>query len=147
MATLFMFREVDFAAPEVKTGQLYREVLAGSWGRDEVRSARTTPGANATHPGGGVVATHFRTRIRFRNDLTPAQETELTAIVAAHVPAPDPVGYTVAELQTRTPRAGRDAWARDGRRQGEGAGAGTGCPVYFDGAKWCRFSDDTEIQA
>lgn len=35
----------------------------------------------------------------------------------------------------------------DGRKGGEGAGLGTGCPAYFNPAtdEWLRFSDDTAV--
>lgn len=36
----------------------------------------------------------------------------------------------------------------DGRKSGEGVGAGTGVPAYYNGAtdSWFRFSDDTAVQ-
>ena len=39
------------------------------------------------------------------------------------------------------------AFATDGRKVGEGAGSGTGCPVYFNpsDSSWRRFSDDTVV--
>lgn len=42
--------------------------------------------------------------------------------------------YTVAALPTGT--AGNAAYASDGRKAGEGAAAGTGLPVFFDGTNW-----------
>lgn len=39
------------------------------------------------------------------------------------------------------------AYARNGRKQGETAGSGTGVIVYGSGGKWYRVSDDTEVQA
>lgn len=42
---------------------------------------------------------------------------------------------------------GMFAYCSDGRKTGEGAGAGTGCPVYFDvdTVQWLRFSDDSIV--
>lgn len=62
--------------------------------------------------------------------------------------------HTVAELQARygaNVRPGEMMWARDGRRTGQGLGAGTGCPVYADTiagvTTWRRLSDDTVVAA
>lgn len=44
--------------------------------------------------------------------------------------------YTVAGLPTGQP-TGACAWATNGRKVGQGAGAGTGVLVSFDGATWC----------
>lgn len=53
--------------------------------------------------------------------------------------------FTVANL----PAAGdgRLAFATNGRKTGEGAGAGTGIPVYRDGGNWYRFADDSVAAA
>jgi hypothetical protein len=43
-------------------------------------------------------------------------------------------------------QAGRGRFVSDGRKMGEGPGAGTGVPVYDDGgASWRRYSDDTVV--
>jgi len=42
---------------------------------------------------------------------------------------------TVANLPTNA-TAGDRAFASNGRKPSEGAGAGTGVPVYFDGTAW-----------
>jgi hypothetical protein len=42
--------------------------------------------------------------------------------------------------------AGAIAYATDGRKSGEGAGAGTGCPVYYSGG-WKAFSSDAAVTA
>lgn len=43
-------------------------------------------------------------------------------------------------------QSGRMFFVSDGRKVGEGVGAGTGVPVYDDGgASWRRFSDDTAV--
>ena len=42
-------------------------------------------------------------------------------------------------------QAGRVRFVTNGRKVGEGAGAGTGVPAYDDGTNWYRFSDDTPV--
>lgn len=53
--------------------------------------------------------------------------------------------YAVASLPAGT--AGRIVFASNGRKNGEGAGAGTGVLVYADGSAWRRVSDDTTVLA
>jgi hypothetical protein len=53
---------------------------------------------------------------------------------------------TVANLGSASP-AGRQKYATNGRKVGEGAGAGTGIPVYSDGTAWRRYGDDTTAAA
>jgi hypothetical protein len=55
-------------------------------------------------------------------------------------------GYTVATLPTPG-TARRQSFATNGRKVGEGAGAGTGTPVYDDGTAWRRTGDDTTVVA
>lgn len=38
-------------------------------------------------------------------------------------------------------------YATDGRKVGEGAGAGTGVPVYFSNGQWRVFSTDLQVAA
>jgi hypothetical protein len=54
--------------------------------------------------------------------------------------------YTFATLPT-APDAfdGLVAFCTNGRKVGEGGGAGTGVPVYFDGASWRVFSTDAAV--
>lgn len=44
-------------------------------------------------------------------------------------------------------RSGMVAYCLDGRKVGEGAGAGTGTPVYFSNGSWRVFSTDTPVLA
>lgn len=39
------------------------------------------------------------------------------------------------------------AWCRNGRKSGEGVGAGTGVPCYYDAAidDWRRFEDNAQV--
>lgn len=53
--------------------------------------------------------------------------------------------FKVANLPS--PTVGRIAFASNGRKSGEGAGAGTGVQVYADGTAWRRVSDDTTVAA
>jgi hypothetical protein len=53
--------------------------------------------------------------------------------------------YTVANLPTGA--AGMVAYASNGRKTGEGAGAGTGVPVYFSNAAWRVYSTDAAVAA
>ncbi len=64
------------------------------------------------------------------------ERSEVTGAVSAR---------TVALLSTPG-HAGRLRFATDGRKVGEGPGAGTGVVVYADGgASWRRLSDDTAV--
>ncbi len=42
-------------------------------------------------------------------------------------------------------QAGRLRFVTNGRKTGEGVGAGTGTPAYDDGVAWRRTSDDTTV--
>ena len=53
--------------------------------------------------------------------------------------------YTVANLPTGY--EGRVAFATNGRRTGQGGGAGLGVPCYFSAAAWRVFYDDTTVAA
>ena len=54
--------------------------------------------------------------------------------------------FTVVNLPT-TPFNGQQAYATNGRKVGEGVGAGTGVPVYFSNGAWRVFSSDTVVTA
>lgn len=51
--------------------------------------------------------------------------------------------YLVANLPTGF--EGRLAFATDGRKTGEGAGVGTGAPVYWSGAAWRTYPADAAV--
>lgn len=58
------------------------------------------------------------------------------------------ISFTVARLpQIPKPTNGSIAYASNGRKQGEGVGAGTGVPVYYSAGFWRRYSDDTAVTA
>jgi hypothetical protein len=42
---------------------------------------------------------------------------------------------------------GQVAYATNGRKTGEGSGAGTGVPVYFSNGEWRVYSTDAQVQA
>lgn len=52
--------------------------------------------------------------------------------------------FTVAGLPG-SPVEGQLAYATNGRKVGEGAGAGTGVPVYFSNTKWRVYSTDAQV--
>lgn len=52
--------------------------------------------------------------------------------------------FKVVQLPTN-PGEGSIAFATNGRKQGEGAGAGSGVPVYYSNGFWRRYSDDTQV--
>jgi len=52
--------------------------------------------------------------------------------------------YTVAGLPA-SPGEGAIAFATNGRKVGEGAGSGTGVPVYFSNASWRTYSGDAAV--
>ncbi len=79
--------------------------------------------------------------LRRLRDRIKDQEANERAEVAAAVPR-----STVANLPTPQ-QSGRVRFATDGRKVGEGAGAGTGTLVYDDGVAWRRVADDTTVLA
>ena len=54
-------------------------------------------------------------------------------------------GFWVAALPNRGPLA--LALAIDGRRAGEETGKGSGTPVWFDGAVWRTFYDNSQVSS
>lgn len=55
--------------------------------------------------------------------------------------------FTVAQLNAMTPAAGWVAFASNGRKVGEGVGAGTGVPVYWTASSWRVYSTDAAVAA
>ena len=52
--------------------------------------------------------------------------------------------YTYATLPT--PAVGMVAWCSNGRKAAEGAGVGTGVPVYYSSTGgWCSFRTDATV--
>lgn len=56
--------------------------------------------------------------------------------------------FTVAQLpDAKSYAPGSSTFASNGRKAGEGPGAGTGVPIWTDGVKWLTFYDNTEVAA
>jgi hypothetical protein len=53
--------------------------------------------------------------------------------------------YPVASLPAAS--IGAVTIASNGRKAGEGAGSGTGCPVWWDGTIWRTFYDNSQVAA
>lgn len=66
--------------------------------------------------------------------------------IIPNLPAYGEPQYTVAGLPTDAIES-QKAYATNGRKVGEGAGAGTGVPVYFSAALWRVYADDTQVLA
>lgn len=64
----------------------------------------------------------------------------LSALRSGLVVQPTPTSYAVAALPA-TGAAGQFAWASNGRKPGEGAGSGTGVPVFWNPstAQWFSY--------
>lgn len=52
--------------------------------------------------------------------------------------------FAVASLPSN-PNNGQTAYASNGRKVGEGAGAGTGVPVYYSNGAWRVYSTDAVV--
>lgn len=74
--------------------------------------------------------------------LAPGSEDAAQATQGALNAAALPI-YTVANLPTGY--EGRLAFASNGRKTGEGAGSGTGVPVYFSDSAWRTFPADAAV--
>lgn len=75
-------------------------------------------------------------------NLTPAFDLDVTGDIAASATV-RPGKFTVAGLPVGA--EGQIAYATNGRKVGEGAGAGTGVPVYFSNAAWRTYSGDAAV--
>lgn len=66
-------------------------------------------------------------------------------IVSNGGPQTAPAQYTVATLPSGV--EGWTAYATDGRKVGEGAGTGTGVPIYYSSGNWRVYSTDAPVAA
>lgn len=82
----------------------------------------------------------------FQSQLSPTEESDLDGIVAAHTATGRLVVGPVATLPDGL-FEGEDGYATDGRKVGEGVGAGTGVPIYWSASLWRVLSDDTQVLA
>lgn len=82
------------------------------------------------------------------SDIADALRINFTSLQTSFLYPPKLPSYTVAGLpSTTTYGVGSEAFASNGRRAGEGAGAGTGCPVWSDGTNWRTFYDNSIVAA
>ena len=82
----------------------------------------------------------------FQSQLSPTEESDLDGIIAAHTATGRLVVGPVATLPNGL-FEGEEGYATDGRKVGEGVGAGTGVEIYWSNAAWRVFSDDTAVLA
>lgn len=104
------------------TGGSYFQVQAWGWQMQDYSSGSTV--ATILFP----TSTASRTDVRFDKPV-------------AHQSA------ALASLPTTNLQAGSTAFASNGRKSGEGAGAGTGIPVWWDGTNWKTFYDNSTAAA
>jgi hypothetical protein len=76
--------------------------------------------------------------------LTASTKLRFNGAAWVNLPGGSLLTYTVSTLPS-SPSAGSIAYATDGRKVGEGAGAGTGVPCYYSNGNWRRYSDDTVV--
>ena len=55
--------------------------------------------------------------------------------------------FAVKDLPSRDNGLGVITFATNGRKTGEGAGSGTGGPVWWDGNTWRTFYDNSQVLA
>ena len=55
--------------------------------------------------------------------------------------------FTAVALLPASAALGDMAYAMDGRKNGEGAGSGSGTPVFWDGTAWIAFDSGTAVAA
>lgn len=84
--------------------------------------------------------------VTFDAALTPAQETTLAAVVAAHNAVGRVTVGLMAALSTGLFES-EEGYATNGRKVGEGAGNGTGVPIYWSQGAWRVLSTDQAVQA
>lgn len=96
-------------------------------------TSSTTNTMILSHSGTSTLATALLVAdaISFR----PASPIKSVKALVAGLPSPVTAGQ------------GTIHYATNGRKAGEGAGAGTGCPVHSNGTEWLTFYDNTAIAA
>jgi len=120
-------------------------------------SGATTEAGPGTASGSGTVASPTSTDVSALTIKSPLVGNEFLAIGDGGVAkSATPAGIlaliyagsgTVAALASVSKAAFRIAYATDGRRSGQGLGAGTGCPVWADGTNWRTFYDNSIVAA
>lgn len=109
---------------------------------------------NPTAPTQTALTNNTRLATTAYTDLAVGVETtRATAAEALKAPLASPVftgtvtlpSYAVAGLPVGA--TGQTAYASNGRKVGEGAGLGTGVPVYFSSSQWRVYSTDAQVLA
>lgn len=77
------------------------------------------------------------------SDVNVAKSTTPNAILSLHWTGTG----TVAALNALPKTLGKFALATNGRKSGEGASSGSGCPVWADGTNWRTFYDNSIVSA
>jgi len=101
---------------------------------------------NSFQSGAPTLVQHDRLHL-VSDGVSQWQEVFRTNMANAHFTGPPVLpNYTVAALPTGMDR-GAKAFATNGRKTGEAAGAGTGVEVFFDGTSWISVISGTAITA
>lgn len=82
----------------------------------------------------------------FASPLSPADQATVLALAAAHTAVGRITVGTVAALADGL-FENEDGFATNGRKVGEGPGAGTGVPIYWSTGSWRVLSDDTPVSS
>jgi hypothetical protein len=84
--------------------------------------------------------------IVFDAALTAPEEAALDGVVSAHTAVGRITVGLVADLCTGL-FEDEEGYATNGRKVGEGGGAGTGVPIYWSDSAWRVFSTDAAVQS
>ena len=95
-----------------------------------IKLQRLTPNLSIVDISGGKPVPVF---MRYWADVASAVETIWALITNGPLPI---ISVAVADLPSPPSQAGLVAYASDGRKNGEGAGAGTGVLVFSDATAW-----------
>lgn len=81
-------------------------------------------------------------------ELTAKQKLSLDRIARIHGANGRKASVVVRSVSDLPEEAmdGDTDFVIDGRKSGETARSGTGCPVYFSAGAWRRYSDDTPVE-
>mgnify|MGYP001587873963 FL=1 len=111
-------------------------------------SAGTIATSNSAFPAHGYNAEHIRlaTIVTSASAITSITDNRPRMSLLGHAYPRAPSATVLALTGTAPTGAQRPlAFASDGRKVGEGGGAGTGTVVYWDGVAWRRVGDDTTV--
>lgn len=108
--------------------------------RQEVAQSSITPTL------GDIWVNFDEVTLMFSAPLSGGDQTTLDGIVATHTATGRLTVGPVATLPDGL-FEDEDGFATDGRKSGEGAGNGTGVPIYWSTGEWRVFSTDDPVQA